>query len=173
MVRSVGVPSICHAPSGRRAGRSGRCSVSECEVPLCSRSGATTVTLATSRQTSGRAAGQPRSEDAVVVGHQDVHGGQRIAGRRLGGQRPRASGRLALGGRRAAAGRDVRRRQSRCGGAGRVSSPSRMASTASSSAPGFRRHLDLEGPPRAALELAAPTVLVDCCRAPSMVYFSV
>ena len=56
MAQSVGVPSICHAPSGRRAGRSGRCSVSECEVPLCSRSGATTVTLATSRQTSASSA---------------------------------------------------------------------------------------------------------------------
>src|SRR3954469_14420150 len=52
MTQSVGVPSICQAPSGRRVGRSGRCKVSECEVPLCSRSGATTVTVPTFRHAS-------------------------------------------------------------------------------------------------------------------------
>jgi len=36
--QSVGVPSTWNAPSDRRCARSGRCSVSECDVPLCSRS---------------------------------------------------------------------------------------------------------------------------------------
>src|SRR6476469_1666793 len=44
MTQSVGVPSTCHLRSPRRTGRSGWCSVSECDVALCSRSGATTVT---------------------------------------------------------------------------------------------------------------------------------
>src|SRR4051794_6942656 len=56
MTQSVGVPSICQPPSGRRVGRSGRCRVREWEVPLCSRSGATTVTVPTSRHTSASSA---------------------------------------------------------------------------------------------------------------------
>ena len=66
MTQSVGVPSTWNAPSGRRVARSGRCSVSECDVPLCSRSGATTVTspdftarIGQQRETGG--------EDAVIV----------------------------------------------------------------------------------------------------------
>src|SRR3990172_4635489 len=50
--QSVGVPSTWNEPSGRLSGRSGRVSVSEWLVPLCSRSGATTVTVATVRHTS-------------------------------------------------------------------------------------------------------------------------
>src|SRR6476646_1553970 len=44
MTQSVGVPSTCHLRSPRRTGRSGWCNVRECDVALCSRSGATTVT---------------------------------------------------------------------------------------------------------------------------------
>src|ERR1051326_1273843 len=54
--QSVGVPSTWKAPSWRRWGLSGRCRVSEWAVPLCSRSGATTVTFPTSRQASARSA---------------------------------------------------------------------------------------------------------------------
>ena len=72
ITQSVGVPSICQAPSGRRAGRSGRCSVSEWEVPLCSRSGATTVTAADLAADVGEQ-GQSRSENAVVIGDENVH----------------------------------------------------------------------------------------------------
>src|SRR6185503_12597783 len=50
--QSVGVPSTWNAPSERRCARRGRWSVSECDVPLCSRSGATTVTCPTVAHTS-------------------------------------------------------------------------------------------------------------------------
>src|SRR5262245_44449730 len=50
--QSVGVPSTWYDPSGRRAGRRGRCIVRLWEVPLCSRSGAMTVTSPTVWHTS-------------------------------------------------------------------------------------------------------------------------
>ena len=72
ITQSVGVPSTCHAPSGRRCGRSGRCSVREWLVPLCSRSGATTVTLRDIAARIGEVA-KTGSEDAIVVRDEDVH----------------------------------------------------------------------------------------------------
>src|SRR6266487_456487 len=54
--QSVGVPSTWKPPSERRWARSGRCRVRECDVPLCSRSGATTVTCPTVAHTSASSA---------------------------------------------------------------------------------------------------------------------
>ena len=155
MTQSVGVPSICQAPSGRRAGRSGRCSVSECEVPLCSRSGATTVTFPTSRQTSASSASPGARMPSSLVTRMFMGGkiaGQR--GRRAAGRALRPPCDLPA----APPPRPVLRRGSARCGTGR---PSRIAMHRLQLRPRLRRHLRLERLPRAGPQLAGAAVLVD------------
>src|SRR5512138_2781475 len=132
ITQSVGVPSICQAPSGRRAGRSGRCSVSECDVPLCSRSCATTVTVPTSRQTSASSA-RPgaRTPSSFVT--------RMFMGAKGARARRKSEPRSPLGGRPA-----LEQRQHRL-----------------DAGPQLRGKLGLEGPSGGGAELARPAILID------------
>ena len=73
ITQSVGVPVTAKRFVSISRRRSGRVSVSECEAPDCSVSGATTQT--SSRQGAGDflRRNQSRRVDAVIVGDQDAH----------------------------------------------------------------------------------------------------
>ncbi len=72
ITQSVGVPVTAKRRLSISRRRSGMVSVSECEAPDCSVSGATTQTSSDSARAMFSAATKPGGVDAVVIGDQDA-----------------------------------------------------------------------------------------------------